>query len=104
KSMFDIQSSIDKKFNNEMITKYTIEFSNEEKELALLKKNKSVFVKKMNEIIEQSKQQIEIKQALVKFFSDYEQVKVKPDVSRSDFENLKNKANSLSSETFKASL
>lgn len=104
KSMFGIQSSIDKKFNNEMITKDTIEFSNEEKELALLKKNKPVFVKKMNETIEQSKQQIEIKQALVKFFSNYEQVEMKPDVSRSDFEHLKNKANSLSSETFKASL
>ncbi|WP_313469060.1 L,D-transpeptidase family protein [Carnobacterium sp.] len=104
KSMFGIQSSINKKFNNEMITKDTIEFSDEEKELSLLKKNKPAFVKKMNEIIEQSKQQIEIKQALVKLFSDYDQFEVKPEVSRSDYESLKNKADSLSSETFKTSL
>ncbi|WP_051912527.1 L,D-transpeptidase family protein [Carnobacterium funditum] len=102
--MFTIQSSIHKKFKDEKIISHDVEFSKEDKDLMLLKKRKPLFVKKISEIIEQSKRQLAIKQELSHFFKDYDKLEAKETIARSDFNSFKEKVDSLPSETFKSSL
>ncbi|SEK89341.1 L,D-peptidoglycan transpeptidase YkuD, ErfK/YbiS/YcfS/YnhG family [Carnobacterium iners] len=104
KQLFSIQSSIHKKFKNEKITSDDIEFSKEEKELVFFKITHPLFFKEFNEIIEQSKLQLVVKQALLLFFEDYDKLTIKETISRSEYDRFKEKLESLSSESFKTSL
>lgn len=104
KKMLSIQSSIHKKFKDEKIASNDIDFSQEEKELVDLIKTQPVFVKKMTEIIEQGKTQLAIKKELMLFFKDFNNLKVKETISRTQYHSFKEKIDSLPSENFKESL
>ncbi|WP_414839822.1 hypothetical protein [Carnobacterium sp. TMP28] len=107
KQQFFIQSSIHNKFKDEKISSDDVEFSKEEKELALFKNTHPLFFKEYTDIIEQIKLQLAVKQALILFFDDYDDYnerKIKETISRSEYDQFKEKLESVSSESFKTSL
>ncbi|MGB6178203.1 MAG: hypothetical protein WBF61_02800, partial [Carnobacterium sp.] len=104
KKMYAIQLSIHNKFTNEKITSDDIEFSKEEKELTSLNKTHPLFAKTITDSIEQSKSQLAVKKELNLFFEDFDKLNVKESISRSEYNKLNKKIDSLTSEPFKTSL
>lgn len=104
KQMYAIETSLHKKYKNQLILADTIEFSKEERALDVLKKNKPIFFKKMTEIIKEGKVQLAIKKELLQFFEKYDTLQVKETVSRSDYQPLKDKVTAVASEPFETSL
>lgn len=104
KEMFAIQSTIKEKIQNDLIVSENVEFSKEAKELKSLEKEKPLFVKNMTTQIDTANQQVEIRKSLMTMFNDFEKKEVKSDISRTDYDNLKAKLDSQSSDSFKDSL
>ena len=104
KQLFFIQSSIHNKFKDEKISSDDVEFSKEEKELAFFKNTHPLFFKEYTDIIEQSKLQLAVKQALTLFFDDFNKGIIKETISRSEYDQFKEKLESVSSESFKSCL